>query len=228
MELKRKMSWSAHFASLQEHSPTPAITALLPLFRDNAHSLAMVKHGMDIVLEATDHVNKEQILVITVDQPLYALAKKIQWSWTVRYGEKKYFVMLGGLHVEMAVLGMIGDWLAGSGWSAVMTTANVTTEGRADNLQKGHATSRAQWAHQVSEASLFHLMKQAYAGYQQAISEEERLSFKEWRKDMETTHPQFTYWSKTPDLELLFLQFFKSQCDANFTFYLETLVAIMP
>jgi hypothetical protein len=72
------VSWSAPFASLQKCVPPPAITALLPLFRDNAHSLAMVKHGMDIIFRATDHVNKGQIPVITVGQPLYALAKKVQ------------------------------------------------------------------------------------------------------------------------------------------------------
>ena len=155
------ISWSAHFASLQNATHPPAITGLLPLFRDNAHSLAMVKHGMNVIQQATEHVSPAQVPVITMDQPLYAIGKKIQWSWPLQYGEEKYVVMMGGLHIEMALLSAMGDWLNGSGWVAVMTTANVTTEGRADALQKGSYTSRAQWTHQVTAAALYILQKQS-------------------------------------------------------------------
>ena len=74
--------WSAYFANLQPSVPKPpAITALLPMFRDNAHSPAMVKHGMGSIKQITSRVNQNQIPVLTVDQPLYAIAKKIQWAW---------------------------------------------------------------------------------------------------------------------------------------------------
>ena len=70
------ISWSAYFASLQLSVPKPpAIIALLPLFRDGAHSAAMVKHGMNIIKQITVRCNPEQIPVLTVDQPLYAIAK---------------------------------------------------------------------------------------------------------------------------------------------------------
>ena len=89
------ISWSAHFASLQDHVPRPpAITGLLPLFRDSAHSLAMVKHGMNIIRNATQLVHPGQCPVLTVDQPLYAIAKRIQWSWSNEYGEDKYVLEL--------------------------------------------------------------------------------------------------------------------------------------
>ena len=68
---------------------------------------------------------------------------------------------MGGLHIEMALLSAMEDWLNGSGW-VVMTTANVTTEGRADALQKGSYTSRAQWAHQVTAAALYILQKRVW------------------------------------------------------------------
>ena len=48
------ISWSAHFATLQDSSRRPpAISGLMPLFHDNAHSLALVKHGMDVIAKAT-------------------------------------------------------------------------------------------------------------------------------------------------------------------------------
>ena len=115
----------------------------MPLFRDNAHSVAMVKHGMDVIMKATEHVNPGQIPVLTLYQPLYTIAKEIQWSWPSMYGEEKYVVLMGGLHREMALLNVLGNWLDGSGWVAIMAASNVTTEGRADALQSGSHTSTA-------------------------------------------------------------------------------------
>ena len=63
-----------------------AIIHLLLLFRDSAHSPTIVKHGIDIIREVTHHVNPGQIPVLTVDQPLYAIAKRHQWKWPDEYG----------------------------------------------------------------------------------------------------------------------------------------------
>ena len=76
-------------------------TALLPLFLDSAHTVAMIRHSVDVVKNAVEHVNPGQTPVITLDQPLFALAKQIQWKWPEKYGEDKMVVMCGGLHIEM-------------------------------------------------------------------------------------------------------------------------------
>ena len=114
----------------------------------------------------------------------------------LQYGEEKYVVMMGGLHIEMALLNAMGHWLNGSGWVAVMTTANVTTEGRADALQKGSYTSRAQWAHQVTAAAVYILQKRAYTTYQEDSTTTDMLTFDDWRQQMNEAHPQFAYWNK--------------------------------
>ena len=81
------ISWSAYFAHLQFaiHHP-PAISALMPLFHDNAHAVAMVKHRMDMIMKATELVNPAQIPVLTLNQPLFTIAKQIQWIWHSIYG----------------------------------------------------------------------------------------------------------------------------------------------
>lgn len=84
--------------------PPAAISGLLPLFLDNAHSIAMVKHAMTMVQKAVRHLNPGQVPVLAADQPLYALAKQIQWTWPATLGEEHYVVMFGGLHIEMAFL----------------------------------------------------------------------------------------------------------------------------
>ena len=68
------LSWSAYHADRhQAVIPPPAINALLPLFLDNAHSVAMIRHSMDIVKAAVKHLNPGQVPVVAADQPLYML-----------------------------------------------------------------------------------------------------------------------------------------------------------
>ena len=53
--------------------------ALLPFFHENANSVAMIKHAMTVTKKAIAYLNPNQTPVITMDQPLYSLAKHIQW-----------------------------------------------------------------------------------------------------------------------------------------------------
>lgn len=76
LEEKEHLSWSAHFASLQAGALSrTAITSLLPLFEENAHSKAMIQHSMKLVKDVIAYINPGQTPVIGMDQPLYALTK---------------------------------------------------------------------------------------------------------------------------------------------------------
>jgi len=43
-----------------------------------------------------------QVPIMTADQPIYAVAKQVQWHWPEQYGDDKFIIMFGGLHIEMA------------------------------------------------------------------------------------------------------------------------------
>lgn len=75
---------------------------LLPLFEEEAKSVAMILHAMNTVKSSTEFLHPAQIPVISCDQPLYAIAKKGPMEWPETYGEKKYVTVHGGLHIEMA------------------------------------------------------------------------------------------------------------------------------
>jgi hypothetical protein len=100
---------------------------LLPLLPDHIQSPATVRHLMDVIMHITNTVNNGQPAVITADQPVYAVAKYIQWKYPNDYGEDKVVMMMGGLHVEMAVQNMLGKWLRGSGWSDMFLKAGVAS-----------------------------------------------------------------------------------------------------
>ena len=60
---------------------------MLPLFHDQAKSAAVIHHFNNIVKTAVEVLNPGQVLVLAPDQPLYSLAKQIQWTWPENYGE---------------------------------------------------------------------------------------------------------------------------------------------
>ena len=68
------------------------------------------------------------------DQPLYAIAKQLQWSYPEALGEDKLVLMLGALHIEGKMHWMTSKLLKGSRWSDILTQAQVLTSGRAQSV----------------------------------------------------------------------------------------------
>ena len=70
--------------------------------------------------------------------------------------------MMGGLHIEMGALRLIGDWLENSGWTSALVQADITTAGKADAMLKASHITRTRYAHQVTACALYALMRSAY------------------------------------------------------------------
>ncbi len=84
----QNVAWAAYHAKEQNDTDMePCLSSLLSLFYEQAKSPAMIRHAMDVICKSTEHLNPGQVPIITFDLPLYALAKQIQWTWPVTYGE---------------------------------------------------------------------------------------------------------------------------------------------
>ena len=114
----------------------------------------MIKHGMDVVKQATILLNPGQTPVITFDQPLFALAKLVQWNFPATHGEGQYVAMLRGLHTEMALCNVLGDLLEGSGWTLALSKAEVSSAGTAQSLLNAAHLTRTRHNHQVTLLTL--------------------------------------------------------------------------
>ena len=154
------ISWSSFHASLQNDlDETCAIISLLPLFYDKTASTAMIKHGMHIQKMITEHLNAGQVPVMTFDQPLFTLAKYVQWKWPEIFGEENFLVMFGGLHIELALWKTIGDFLEDSGWTAALTESGVATAGKANSFLTASHLTRTRRVHQVTLLALSKLQR---------------------------------------------------------------------
>ena len=84
----------------------------------------------------------------------------MQWTFPDVFAEDKFVVMLGGLHIEMALWSTMGDLLRGSGWPETLTKAGlVKTEAAATAFLKASNVIRTRYAHQVTVMVLGSLLK---------------------------------------------------------------------
>ena len=113
-----------------------------------------------------------------MDQPLYAIAKKLQWAMPSIYGEEEFEAMFGVLHIEMAAFKMLGDILAGSGWTTALSEAGVASLGTADSFLKASHITKTRHTHQVTAASLFMLLNEAHS--QSMNTQGITMSLEEW------------------------------------------------
>ena len=212
------ISWAA-FHAIRTAAVTnvpPDISCLLPLFQEEAKSVAMILHAKNTVKSSVEFLNPGQTPVITCDQPLYAIAKKIQWQLPETQGEKNFVVVLGGLHIEMTAWRTLGDFLDRSGWTSTITQANVASSGTADSFLKASHVSRTRHAHQVTACSLHILMSRAYDEYVEGLSESDTtLEFHQWQDYKSSSCPQFKYWSMVLKIELTILLFVRSQWEGQ-------------
>ena len=83
------ITWSGYNSRLMsDESLKPnAVIGVLPLFPDKAATPSMMRHVMKLTMQGTEALNPGQTPVLGGDQPLYALAKQLQWSFPDTLGE---------------------------------------------------------------------------------------------------------------------------------------------
>ena len=156
---------------------------------------------------------------------MYTIAKQIQWKWPEIYGEEKFVIMLGGLHIEKAALSTVGDYLKGSGWTSALVQADVATLGTADSFLKVLHITCTRRVHQRTLTSLFILKRRAYENYGLTLEENEiAVLFETWCKQRASGSPHFRCWEIVMEMESCILTFVRSLQKRNFDVYLDALI----
>ena len=159
----------------------------------------MIKHAMDILQRVTTFLHPRPIPVMACDCPILAKAKFIQWTWPATYGEYVFLVMFGGLHLEMGMWNVLGEYLACSGWTTAHTDAGIATSGTADSSLKSSHLIRMRHAHIVTSVALHKLQQQAYDSLADGV-----MSFDQWKKDMIKKSPTF-YFAAVPEGKVVYV-----------------------
>ena len=121
--------------------------------------------------------------------------------------------MMGPLHIEMLLLSMIGDWLAGSGWCEIYKRSEISTPGRSNSFLKVKHLKRSRYADQVTLPTLVQLAWQAY-------QQTQHTNYEEWINEVSTLSGTATYWFTTIELETKMFMLVKSVRSADFNLFL--------
>ena len=100
------------------------------------------------------------------------------WYLPNEYGHRKVALMLGVLHIEMVMLGCLGDLLEDSGWTVALSNSGITSPGN-DALLTGHDVAKTKYMHQVTALALHQLMVSSYDEHIESKSSTEPPNFGE-------------------------------------------------
>ena len=167
--------------------------------------------------------------MIAFDQPLFAIAKQLQWNNPDAYGEAKFVIMFGGLHIKLAILKVLGCWLDESGWNQVLVDANVASSGTAESFLSVSHITKTRRAHQVTMCALYILLRRAFND----SGEDNRPTdvadnFTEWCEKREAESPLFKFWFLTLQLQISLCLFVRSLRKGDFKLYISVLTHIIP
>ena len=178
----------------------------------------MIKHGMNVLCTATEFLNLGQIPIMAFDAPLFALVKFTQWNWPETHGEDKFIVMFGGLHIEMAMWKMYGDFLEKSGWTNALVQAGIVSSGTEDSFLKASHLTRTRHAHHITVLSPAKLQATAFSQVEGVHSDEAKEKL---RQEMILKSPTYQYWDIILTMELLGFVFVRALREKNFLYMLK-------
>lgn len=129
-----------------------------PFSRYSSTDREMILHAMKLVNRNVQYLNPRQISVVTVDQPIFVIVKKLLRFSSCNCGNVG--VMVDSFHTEKQEREAVGDLLEGSEWPAILMETCTSESGTANALNK--ATS----CHKVKECSLGDVCchKEAFTG----------------------------------------------------------------
>jgi len=155
--------------------------------------------------------------VLVVDQPLYDLAKKMQWTFPDVFGEDKFVVMLGGLHIEMVLWSTMGDLLRWCGWPESLKEAGlVKSEAAALAFLKANNVMRTRYAHHVTVVVLNSLLKRAYEHSDN------------WAVEASHSSPTFKFWLLVHKYQQIIFMFIRAHRERKFELMVTTFRMLVP
>ena len=212
--------------SSHQKTQPKTISVMLPLIDAPSNSPSTMKHAIDQVIQITNHLNPGQKAVMALDQPLYTQAKELQHTWPDQYGKEMIFFIMGGLHIEMEIMRVLGHLLNGSGWIHILNKAQVCGPGNHESFLNAACVKKTRHAHQVTAAALYMLQQESYEQFCDAT--ENPPSIKEWRVQRNTSSTHFFFWDLILNLQIRMLSLLRATSETNLQHYIEMLKMFIP
>jgi len=148
-------SWTLYNEKASTVNPEKTIVGYLPIIQAPACEL----YTLNTVVRRALHVAKsmeQQHVVLTVDEALYP--KLLELKWSVKEYKDVLIPCLGGLHIAINFLGVIGRHMSESGLSELWVGCGLLGANAAQQVMAGKGYARAIRTHKLTLQALWQLL----------------------------------------------------------------------
>ena len=148
-------SWTLYNQKASTVNPEKTTVGYLPIIQAPASELDTLNTVVKRVLHVAKSI-KQQHIVLTVDEALYP--KLLELKWSVEEYKDVLIPCLGGLHIAISFLGVIGRHMSESGLSELWVGCDLLGANAAQHVMGGKGYARAIRTHKLTLQALWQLL----------------------------------------------------------------------
>ena len=148
-------SWTLYNEKASTVNPEKTTVGYLPIIQAPASDLDTLNTVVKRVLHVSKSM-KQQHVILTVDEALYP--KLLELKWSVEEYKDVLIPCLGGLHIAMNFLGVIGKHMVDSGLSELWVKCDLLGANAAQHVMAGNGYAHAMTTHKLTLQALWQLL----------------------------------------------------------------------
>lgn len=151
--------WSGFHSRFFSETPVSTVIGYCPMINGSANEYSTIFTVMKVSQEMARKLQQDDS-VITFDLAIYIKAKQLQLKFPEEF--KNTVIRLGGFHIALNYLALLGKKYANSGLEDLLIESGVYAAGTTSVLMLGKSYNRGIRAHKLSMEALFRLLWQAF------------------------------------------------------------------
>ena len=151
--------WSRFHSRFFSEIPVSTVIGYCPMIHGSASEFSTIFTVMKVSQEVARRLQQDDS-VITFDLAIYMKAKQIQLKFPDEF--KNTVIRMGGFHIALNYLSLLGKKYANSGLEDLLIESGVYAAGTTSVLMLGKSYNRGIRAHKLSMEALFRLLWQAF------------------------------------------------------------------
>ena len=152
-------SWSGYNSLVFPNTTLPTVIGYCPMINGSSTEFSTVYTVMKKAQNMCASLDQKDV-VVTFDLAIYCKAKQIMWKYPDEFHDT--LIRLGGFHIALNFLAVLGKRYQSSGIEDVLIESGTYGPGTVTSLMKGKSYNRGVRGHKVTMEALFRLMWQAF------------------------------------------------------------------
>ena len=157
-------AWTGFNQTITDDTPHTSTFGYLPIIPAPAHDMDTM---MTVMLHCQGIARKlgAQSTVLTLDQALYCKAKQLVWLHPDRFNDAT--VRLGGFHIALNFLGVIGSHFDQCGLADIWVESAIYSQYIAEQILHGKSWNRGAIAHKLTMEALWRTLMESFKAWQE-------------------------------------------------------------